>query len=192
MKCSICSHPLRRAHRTQFTHYLLSLVGIYPWVCSHCNKSVRRVCAEQAALAGAAGILFLSILVGGIGFWRARNNRVAELVSSQSTPFVPRTADVPQASAQRPAGPGIYIANVIANEDIVQMSQAKLGGDVIIQVIRNSAHNFHVDPRSLIQLKREGAPDDVIRVMIDVSAAYTSPAPAQGGLTASPAVWVAP
>ena len=83
-----------------------------------------------------------------------------------------------QQSGNNAAGPVIYMANVLHNEDIMQMSQAKLGADVMIRLIRNSAHSFRVEPRSLIELKKEGTPDDVIREMIEVTASY-GPAVAQ-------------
>lgn len=205
MSCELCKTPLRRVRRNSFPDFIKSIIGIYPWRCSHCEKKIYRVCTEQLALVTSICVIGLCVPAMGLAWYKGRHAAPLQKAASEEGPKITvRIPNMPgmdqnpdQTPNQTPAmsqpprqsgpadngqGPVIYMANILHNEDITQMSEAKLTGDTIIRLIHNSAHSFQVDPRALIQLKKQGTPDDVIREMIEVTASYgpapgTSPAP---------------
>ena len=50
MKCELCKKLVGRTARTSFLDYVKSIIGIYPWRCTHCGKKLYRVHPEQFAL----------------------------------------------------------------------------------------------------------------------------------------------
>lgn len=84
----------------------------------------------------------------------------------------------------------------LTNEDIVRLTQAELGAEVIITKIRASATAFDTSVEQLLALKKAGVEDSVIAVMIDKgaatptggTAAHTTSATAPAFPSAMPAV----
>ena len=163
--------------------FLKSIIGIYPWRCSHCEKKLYKARTEQFALVASLLTVGFCVPAVGVAWYKARHQPPPPKVVEEGPKLRVRFPGegVPQENPQQ--GPVIYMANVLHNADITQMSAAKLTGDVMIRLIRNSAHSFQVDPRALIELKKQGTPDDVIREMIEVTASYgpAMMAPSQAG-----------
>ena len=57
-------------------------------------------------------------------------------------------------------------AEVLTNADVVEMSKAGLGSDVILNKIRTSQSNFDTTAKALIELKKETVDDRVISAII--------------------------
>lgn len=55
----------------------------------------------------------------------------------------------------------------LTNEDVILMTQAGLGRDLIIQKVKDSNGNYDVSARSLIELKKAGVADEVIKIMLE-------------------------
>lgn len=55
----------------------------------------------------------------------------------------------------------------LTNEDVILMTQAGLGKDLIIQKVKDSGGNYDVSAKSLIELKKAGVADEVIKIMLD-------------------------
>ena len=192
MNCHLCKKPLCRARRNSCPDFIKSIIGIYPWRCSHCEKKLYRVRTEQLALVTSICVIALCVPAMGLAWYKGRHAAPLQKAASEEAPKMTvripgmdqnpdqiphQNQAIPQAPSQvsfpdRGQGPVIYMANILHNEDITQMSEAKLTADVIIRLIHNSAHSFRVDPRALIELKKRGTPDEVIREMIDVTASY--------------------
>ena len=58
---------------------------------------------------------------------------------------------------------------VLTNADVAAMSQAKLGGEIIIAKIKNSDTKFETTARALIELKNASVEDKVIAVMLEAA-----------------------
>jgi hypothetical protein len=56
---------------------------------------------------------------------------------------------------------------MLTNEDVVLMTQAGLGRDLIIAKIKDSDGNYDVSAKSLIELKKAGVADEVIKMMLE-------------------------
>ncbi len=166
MKCELCKKLVGRTARTSFLDYVKSIIGIYPWRCTHCGKKLYRVHPEQFALVASLCVVGLCVAAVGVAWYKARHQdprpRAVGVTGPEQGTSAPSGGGVPQ-------GPVIYMSSILHNEDISEMAAAKMGGDVGVRLIRNSAHSFRVDPRSLIQLKKAGTPDEVIREMIEVT-----------------------
>jgi len=52
-------------------------------------------------------------------------------------------------------------------DDVISLSKAKLGSDVIIRQIEVTRSKFRLTPTDLVRLKNEGVDDDVIESMIE-------------------------
>lgn len=156
------------------------------------RKKLYRVRTEQLALATSICVIALCVPAMGLAWYKGRHAAPLQKAASEEAPKMTvripgmdqnpdqiphQNQAIPQAPSQvsfpdRGQCPVIYMANILHNEDITQMSEAKLTADVIIRLIHNSAHSFRVDPRALIDLKKLGTPDEVIGEMIDVTASY--------------------
>lgn len=55
----------------------------------------------------------------------------------------------------------------LTNEDVILMTQAGLGRDLIIQKVKDSDGNYDVSAKSLIELKKAGVADEVIKIMFE-------------------------
>ncbi len=177
MKCELCKKLVGRTARTSFLDYVKSIIGIYPWRCTHCGKKLYRVHPEQFALVASLCVVGLCVAAVGVAWYKARHQDPRPRAVAQGPPIrvhIPGVTGPKQGTSAPsgrgvPRGPVIYMSSILHNEDISEMAAAKMGGDVGVRLIRNSAHSFRVDPRSLIQLKKVGTPDEVIREMIEVT-----------------------
>ena len=156
------------------------------------REKIYRVRTEHLALVTSICVIALCVPAMVLAWYKGRHAAPLQKAASEEAPKVTgripgmdqnpdqipnQNRAIPQAPSQqsfpdRGQGPVIYMANILHNEDITQMSEAKMTGDVIIRLIHNSAHSFRVDPRALIELKKLGTPDEVIREMIDVTSSY--------------------
>lgn len=55
----------------------------------------------------------------------------------------------------------------LTNEDVVLMTQAGLGRDLIIQKVKDSNGNYDVSAKNLIELKKAGVADEVLKMMLE-------------------------
>jgi len=58
---------------------------------------------------------------------------------------------------------------VLRNNDVVDLSKAGAGPEVINKLIGKIAHDFRIDPKSVLHMKRAGVVDKVISEIIDVT-----------------------
>jgi hypothetical protein len=96
----------------------------------------------------AAAAAALLALAGGWSFCAAAPAESATAAASQETYHPPQNA------------------RVLRNEDVVAMSKANLGGDLIVLTIEHSPALFSVTPEALIALKGQGVGDAVITAML--------------------------
>lgn len=55
----------------------------------------------------------------------------------------------------------------LTNEDVVLMTQAGLGTELIIAKVKDSDGNYDVSAKSLIELKKAGVADEVLKIMLE-------------------------
>ncbi len=67
---------------------------------------------------------------------------------------------------------------VLHNEDVIQMVQAKLSDGLIVAKIKSSACKFDTSTGQLIKLKSEGVSDEVLKAMAECGAPTAAPAAA--------------
>ena len=60
---------------------------------------------------------------------------------------------------------GVVAQQVLTDNDVVKMVEARVAQDIILQLIAESPVQFGLQPDQLIGLKRAGVPDDVVRAM---------------------------
>jgi hypothetical protein len=86
--------------------------------------------------------------------------------------FVSLLATAGFAGAQeiRPASP-------LTIEEIVQLHSAGFADDVIITRIRKNAKAFDLNTDELLELKKDGLSDTIVRFLLDPSQPYTAPPP---------------
>ena len=59
--------------------------------------------------------------------------------------------------------------------DVIQLSQASVGDDVIIKQIQKKGHRFDLSTSDILRLKDSGVSNQVIRAMVDPSSVVVSP-----------------
>lgn len=82
-------------------------------------------------------------------------------------------------SAQQPSPNAVEI---LTNNDVVSMSQAKLAETLIVEKIKESKGAFDVSVEGLVNLKKSGVSDEIIRAMMEKSRALREK-PAAGSTT---------
>ena len=171
MKCTSCTTPLRRASGIGIFDYLRSMIGIFPWLCPHCKRNYRQVRLDRFAPVVAILALGLAVPVA-YRAWIEGRHQAPPLRMATADPGISIRMPVKNipvsGTTPQPKGP-VDVSNILHNEDIGQLSGEKIGGDVLISLIRNSAHSFRIDPAALIALKKRGTPDNVIREVIEVT-----------------------
>ena len=75
--------------------------------------------------------------------------------------------------AQNPAAPGGAKMSVA---DVQDMIQAGLPEDLIIAKLKKQNNAFDLTPQQMVQLKKNGISDNIIKVMIDPTAVISAPA----------------
>jgi len=68
----------------------------------------------------------------------------------------------------------ILALEILTNEKIIELVEAKLSDELILTLITNSEGDFKTDVRSILTLKESGVSEDVIQAMIEKSAAANS------------------
>jgi len=76
-------------------------------------------------------------------------------------------------------------AETLTNERIIQLVESKLSDDLIITLINGSECSFKTDIDSVLELKRKGVAEAIIKVMVAKSSGKTPP-PTEGGATPAP------
>lgn len=71
--------------------------------------------------------------------------------------------------APKPAGSGLKVS------DVQEMVKGGLSEDLIVAAIRKDGHAFDLSPMDMLQLKKDGVSDNIIKIMMDPGAA-TAPA----------------
>jgi hypothetical protein len=61
---------------------------------------------------------------------------------------------------------GVYGAWAFGTKDVVQMHRDGVADSLVIQKIRHSGKNFHLDAKDMRELKREGVPDEIVSAML--------------------------
>jgi serine/threonine protein kinase len=138
-------------------------------------------------------LVFLFLLATGAAgawWWWKQHNPVtqtaAQVSQPQTTAPVPGAAPAPVQPAPQPAAepaPTPVVENVLTNDAILQMVQAKVPVSQINQQIRSTKTNFTLTPEEVSRLRKEGVPASVIQTMRNpkgvpppaVAASKTSP-----------------
>ena len=148
--CGVCANGcLSRVSRVSFTDYLLSEVGLFPYVCNACR------CRTLRADFGRVAFLSVCIVVmlGMAGYTLRVRHRYHPLAPAvQSAPSTLENSD-----------------DILSNEDIAGMGRVNIPSAVIERLIAGRPHHFRIDADSLIALKKDGVPDDVILAMVTVT-----------------------
>ncbi len=62
-------------------------------------------------------------------------------------------------------------------EEVVKLSKAGFSEELLVTKIKKNGKAFDLNPDELVELRREGLSENVIKVLLDPTAAYTPPAP---------------
>ncbi len=62
----------------------------------------------------------------------------------------------------------------LTNQDVILMTQAGLGKDLIIKKIKDTNGNYEVSARNLIELKKAGVEDEVIKLILEKAETSTA------------------
>jgi hypothetical protein len=84
--------------------------------------------------------------------------------------------------APKPAGSGLKVS------DIQEMVQGGLSEDLVLTALRKENHAFELSPMEMVQLKKGGVSDNIIKVMLDPKASVTLAAPVIPVVAVTPAV----
>jgi hypothetical protein len=94
--------------------------------------------------------------------------------------------------AVAPAGASARVlqdsTEILRNQQIVEMTNAGLGAELIVAKIRSSRVSFDVSVDEMIRLKQMGVEDEVLRVMLETAEAVAAAAPPTILNTSQPAV----
>jgi len=87
-------------------------------------------------------------------------------------------ATLAQKAVQKPAEPAaVAKPQGLTVDSVLSMVQAGLSEDVIIARIRKEDKPFDLSPEDMIRLKRAGASDGIVKVMLDPKAEAKAPPP---------------
>lgn len=64
---------------------------------------------------------------------------------------------------------GFAQTEILTNAEIIEMSQAGLGKDVILQKIKSTGSNYDVSAKALVELKKANVEDEVITLILEKS-----------------------
>jgi serine/threonine-protein kinase len=118
----------------------------------------------------AAGAVVVLAAAGSGGWWWMKHHKAQKApppVTAQvlPAPVVPPPAPPPDASTTPPADAGAPVEAVLVNQDILDLVEAKVPANTIINHIRSSKTNFDLTTAGIIQLTKGGVPGNVIAVM---------------------------
>jgi hypothetical protein len=75
-----------------------------------------------------------------------------------------------------PGGQSVTPASALTVEEIVKLSRAGFSEELIVTKIKKNGKAFDLSTEELLELKKQGLSDSVIRVLLDPNQAYTPPA----------------
>ncbi len=78
--------------------------------------------------------------------------------------------------APAPAGSGLKVS------DIQEMVKGGLSEDLVIAALRKENHPFELGGMEMVQLKKDGVSDNIIKVMLDPRASVSAVAPASSAM----------
>ena len=85
--------------------------------------------------------------------------------------------------------PAAPVAN-LSLDDVVKLTKAGLSEDIIVAKIKKAGRAFDLTTDEILELKRSGVTDAVIKVLVDPTQPYTPPTPPQattaGGVSGAP------
>lgn len=81
-----------------------------------------------------------------------------------NSPSIVANSDPSAATSSRPLS-----GTPLTNADIVKMKSAGLGGQLIVTKISSSPANYRLDVDDLVELKKNGIPENIIDAMIQAS-----------------------
>jgi len=147
--CRLCGGGrLNRIARKSLSDYLLSDAGFFPYVCDLCNRRSYR--ADQGRVASLFICMILILALGGYTLRLRRSYHPASRPEPR-TPAVENTADI------------------LSNEDIEKMGRVHIPSTVMERLIYSRPNSFRIDSDSLVALKKEGVPDEVILAIVTVT-----------------------
>jgi hypothetical protein len=148
--CKVCRRGQQnRILRRKIADTVLSQIGVYPYHCSSCN-TVTYGWEWGRSLFLAA--LMLAMLTAGVAL-RLKTRPRFPVPSRRTAAAAPLPAD------------GSYLTN----DDIGRMGRVSMSAIIMNRLIRSQPHHFRIDPKSLISLKGDGVPDEVLLSMVEVS-----------------------
>ena len=152
-RCGWCADGhLSRVARVSLTDHLLSFAGLLPFICVTCKRRTLRADFGHILL---LSVCLPAILIVGMGFAR----RIGIHQNAPTPNPIPAAAEIP--------------ATVLTNEDVTRLVQANIPSTVMLRLIDGRQHRFRIDPDSLVRLKKDGVPDDVILTIVTVTLGQT-------------------
>lgn len=166
--CGYCgANGLQRKPRT-FFHIFFSF---YPYQCGRCNErqtkfrlrwhTLLRFAAALSVL-GAAGYLALN---PNIFFRHTSTQSSVDALAGARTSMGGQLSAFEQMMVKKPR-------TSMSNGTILQLWRAKVGTDVILQMIRTSTPDYDLSANAVIDLKQAGVDQSVVLAIIDAS--YTA------------------
>jgi hypothetical protein len=92
----------------------------------------------------------------------------------------------PSAAQPAPAGTPLSV------EEVVKLSQSGVSEDVIVTKIKKNGRPFDLSADELLELRKAGVKDTVVKYLLDPSQPYTPPAPSPPPSTVAPPAPVTP
>ena len=170
--CKKCEGgALARVHRATMLEFLLSGFGCYPFTCNNCHQRSTRIDPVRLAGGICVSILACAFLLVAITdlhslyLQRMQNQKATQLalpqpsVAPSSVPY--RYAPVPTPSASR--------TGTLTNGDIVDMVKGGMSDSFIRNLIHEVGNKFIVDSQSLVELKNQHVPENVILSMVEAA-----------------------
>jgi serine/threonine protein kinase len=149
-------------------------------------------------------LLILLLLIGGGGagawwWWQQQHKPAAESATQVAPPQVTTPAPAPPTAEPAPQPVAVAepapttpsVENVLTNDAVLQMVQAKVPVSQINQQIRSSKTNFTLTSAEISRLRKEGVPASVIQTMRNPKG-VTTPPPAPAPKPSQPVVATAP
>ncbi|HLJ47130.1 MAG TPA: serine/threonine-protein kinase [Bryobacteraceae bacterium] len=121
---------------------------------------------RKIALVAAAAIVIAGLAIGAWGL--SHRQPAAAPISQTVAPPQPATAQQPVSTPDD--------SNVLTNQGVIEMVEAKVSPTLIIEQIRSSKTKFDLSTPEIIRLTKAGVPDAVIEVMRNPKKAIASAA----------------
>jgi hypothetical protein len=173
MTCPQCHRTkLVRSSRKTLGDYAQAIVGLYPFRCPNCNTRTKVWSIQQAVIASMpvmGFLLFLSL----VGLWYRLGRPTPEVSVGDRLPPVTIQLDGFSLEASEAPSPGehkellLAMGHPLTNQDIVSLTNAGIGEDVILRLIKERPTQFAVQVSDLVVLRQAGVKDAVLAAVID-------------------------